>query len=118
MPPLLRHPVCPGAQPCPGRSSLDRPCAPGVTWQLSRSEDKHDQSNQSVHALRGTPLEGPTGTSGPLVRCRLRLAVGPREAVGVGSCGRHLGETVRQARGVAPCRPLIRSGEEHRAGTC
>jgi uncharacterized membrane protein len=55
MPSLPRHRVCPGARPCPGRSSLDRACAPGITWQLSRSEDKHDQPNQSVHALRGTP---------------------------------------------------------------
>ena len=27
----------------------------GVTWQLSRSEDRHDQPDQSVHALSGTP---------------------------------------------------------------
>ena len=77
MPPLLRHPVCPGAQPCPGRSSLDRPCAPGVTWQLSRSEDKHDQSNQSVHALRGTrgkSHDAECGMSGKSVALRRWLA--------------------------------------------
>ncbi len=28
-PSLLRRPVCPGARPCPGRSSLDMACAPG-----------------------------------------------------------------------------------------
>jgi hypothetical protein len=61
MPSLLRHPGCPGARPCPGRSSLDRACAPGVTWQLSRSEDRNDQLNHSVHALRGTPRGSTVG---------------------------------------------------------
>jgi hypothetical protein len=74
MPSLPRRPVCPGARPCPGRSSLDRTCAPGVTWQLSQSEDRHDQLNHSVHALRGTPqlrhrgrvlFAGGTSVNGP-----------------------------------------------------
>ncbi len=54
MPALLRYPGSAGAQSCQGRSSLDRACAPGGTWQLSGSTDRQDQPNRSVHASRGT----------------------------------------------------------------
>ena len=51
------------------RSFLLGPCGPagappgqrlrsGVTWQLRRSADQQDQSNQSVHTFRGTPSAG------------------------------------------------------------
>ena len=35
---------------------LDSACAPAVTWQLARSADQQDQPDQSVHALRRTPI--------------------------------------------------------------
>ena len=54
MPSLRRRPACPGARPCPGGSSLDTACAPGFTWQLSRSEDRHYQLTK-VSTLRGDP---------------------------------------------------------------
>jgi hypothetical protein len=57
MPALLRYQGSAGAQPCQGRSSLDRALLSGRTWQLSGSTDKHDQPNQSVHAFRGTAHE-------------------------------------------------------------
>jgi hypothetical protein len=54
MPSLLRRPVSAGARPCPGRSSLDRACAPAEygSYQEARTGKI---SQIKVSTLRGEP---------------------------------------------------------------
>ena len=54
MPPLLRSPACPGARPCPGRSSLDMTCAPAEygSYQEARTGKI---SQIKVSTLSGEP---------------------------------------------------------------
>ncbi len=58
MPSLRRRPACPGARPCPGRSSLDTACAPragvltaveGVAQVEEAVDRQHGPSGQEVH---------------------------------------------------------------------
>ena len=71
MPPLPRHPRCPGAAPMSRSFLPGHGLRSGVIWQLSRSTDRPDQPNRSVHAFRGTP-QAPAAQ-----RCRTASSVAP-----------------------------------------
>src|SRR2546429_9792966 len=55
MPSLLPPPRMPRCSPLSRSFLSGQGLRSGVTWQLSRSEDRPDQLNHRVHALRGTP---------------------------------------------------------------
>ena len=54
MPALLRRPACPGARPCPGRSTLDKACAP-AEYGSYREARTGKISQVEVPTLSGEP---------------------------------------------------------------